>query len=149
MAFADALDASMTVSGMSLGSENGPHTYTPGLDDSSWEWIAVPSAWEESGYPGYDGIAWYRRQVVVPPTWAGLDLLLELLAADDEDTTSYQGVEVGAADSWNQQRLYRIDSRHPSRRDGRSRDSADSEQQRNAEENCRIACPDLEQQARQ
>jgi len=32
----------------------------PDYDDSSWEEIYVPSAWEEEGFNGYDGFAWYR-----------------------------------------------------------------------------------------
>jgi sialate O-acetylesterase len=32
----------------------------PALDDSTWERIAVPARWEEAGFEGMDGIAWYR-----------------------------------------------------------------------------------------
>jgi hypothetical protein len=30
------------------------------LDDSGWEDIWVPAAWEDEGFNGYDGFAWYR-----------------------------------------------------------------------------------------
>jgi len=30
------------------------------LNDSDWETIHVPSAWEDQGFNGYDGFAWYR-----------------------------------------------------------------------------------------
>lgn len=30
-------------------------------DDSHWETITVPSRWEDQGFPGYDGYAWYRK----------------------------------------------------------------------------------------
>ncbi len=30
------------------------------VDDDHWELIRVPSAWEEEGFNGYDGFAWYR-----------------------------------------------------------------------------------------
>ncbi|HEY6951681.1 MAG TPA: beta galactosidase jelly roll domain-containing protein [Bacteroidota bacterium] len=33
----------------------------PKFDDSRWDNIRVPSAWEDEGYPGYDGYAWYRK----------------------------------------------------------------------------------------
>jgi hypothetical protein len=29
-------------------------------DDSDWETIRVPSSWEDQGFNGYDGFAWYR-----------------------------------------------------------------------------------------
>jgi hypothetical protein len=31
-------------------------------DDSRWEFVIVPSPWEEEGFNGYDGFAWYRRK---------------------------------------------------------------------------------------
>jgi hypothetical protein len=33
----------------------------PKFDDSDWESIDVPSRWEDEGFNGYDGYAWYRR----------------------------------------------------------------------------------------
>ena len=35
-------------------------------DDSEWESIKVPAPWEEQGFNGYDGYAWYRKTVTVP-----------------------------------------------------------------------------------
>jgi hypothetical protein len=31
-------------------------------DDSKWDMIRVPSAWEDDGFNGYDGFAWYRTK---------------------------------------------------------------------------------------
>lgn len=33
---------------------------SPDFDDSEWEQIWVPAAWEDEGFNGYDGFAWYR-----------------------------------------------------------------------------------------
>ncbi len=33
---------------------------SPTYDDSDWDKIQVPSAWEDEGFNGYDGFAWYR-----------------------------------------------------------------------------------------
>jgi len=33
----------------------------PGYDDRSWESIYAPSKWEDEGFHGYDGYAWYRK----------------------------------------------------------------------------------------
>jgi hypothetical protein len=32
------------------------------FDDSSWDMIRVPSHWEDDGFNGYDGFAWYRTK---------------------------------------------------------------------------------------
>jgi hypothetical protein len=34
----------------------------PAFNDSNWEKIQVPADWENEGYNGYDGYAWYRLQ---------------------------------------------------------------------------------------
>jgi sialate O-acetylesterase len=49
----------------------------PDLDDSGWGRIAVPSQWEDAGFDGMDGIAWYRTSLELtadeakggPPGW--------------------------------------------------------------------------------
>lgn len=38
----------------------------PKFDDSKWEEIFVPELWENEGYPGYDGYAWYRKKFPLP-----------------------------------------------------------------------------------
>jgi sialate O-acetylesterase len=80
----------------------------PSFDDSDWERVDVPSSWEQAGHPGYDGVAWYRRQVWVPLWWAGLDLLLDTAGVDDQDRTSYQGEIVGETLIWNRRRSYLV-----------------------------------------
>jgi hypothetical protein len=35
---------------------------TPDYDDSRWDMIRVPSHWEDDGFNGYDGFAWYRTK---------------------------------------------------------------------------------------
>lgn len=40
---------------------DNPLWANPAFDDSKWDIIYVPSPWEEEGYPGYDGYAWYRK----------------------------------------------------------------------------------------
>lgn len=36
------------------------------FDDSQWDRIYVPSSWESQGYKGYNGYAWYRKDVRLP-----------------------------------------------------------------------------------
>ncbi|MBN2310589.1 MAG: hypothetical protein JXR94_16570 [Candidatus Hydrogenedentes bacterium] len=84
----------------------------PAYDDAAWRTLNAPGYWEPQGVtdprPGqapkpkgrlpwtdYDGVAWYRRHVVVPAAWAGQDLELGLGSVDDEDRTYVNGQLVG------------------------------------------------------
>jgi sialate O-acetylesterase len=40
---------------------DNPGWSSSSFDDSKWDDIRVPAAWEDDGYPGYDGYAWYRK----------------------------------------------------------------------------------------
>src|SRR5690606_33114607 len=35
-------------------------------NDENWETIKVPSSWENEGFHGYDGYAWYRKHFSLP-----------------------------------------------------------------------------------
>ena len=46
------------------GMQQGNALYAqPTWDDNNWMNIEVPGFWENKGYPGIDGVAWYRRTV--------------------------------------------------------------------------------------
>ena len=67
--------------------------------DAGWDTVPVPARWEEQGYPGYDGIAWYRRSFVLDAAAAraaasGPTYLL-LGRVDDSDEAWLNGVRVG------------------------------------------------------
>lgn len=68
----------------------------PGLDDSGWDNVLVPSAWEDEGYPGYDGYAWYRHAFHLDPRAKGRYLYLHLGRIDDVDQVFVNGYPVGA-----------------------------------------------------
>lgn len=88
------------------------------IDDSAWDSIYIPAAWEEEGYEGYDGIAWYR--VSFPTAKELLNKELYLLAGtiDDVDHTYLNGKLIGSTgklppneeSAWNRQRIYKIPS---------------------------------------
>ena len=56
----------------------------PALDDSGWETLSAGRTWEEQGHAGYDGVAFYRHQVVVPADWQGSPVRLVANGIDDE-----------------------------------------------------------------
>ncbi|RPI45223.1 MAG: hypothetical protein EHM46_01940 [Bacteroidetes bacterium] len=71
-----------------------------GYDHSDWITIRSGKTWEEQGFDGYDGYAWYRQEVKVS---AGLrwtltkrgGLVLKLGMIDDADITYWNGEIVG------------------------------------------------------
>ncbi len=63
------------------GLELGWHR--PDFDDSSWRLIQAGLSWEEQGIADYDGVAWYRKAIVIPPELAGRELALFFPGVDD------------------------------------------------------------------
>lgn len=68
----------------------------PGYDDSNWEEIKVPSAWEDQGFHGYDGFAWYRKQFFCPAWIKGKTISIDMGYIDDADEIFINGYSVGA-----------------------------------------------------
>jgi hypothetical protein len=61
------------------------------FDDSHWDEIHVPDFWEDQGYPGYDGWAWYRTRFVLAPKLRNEALFLNLGNIDDIDEVYVNG----------------------------------------------------------
>jgi hypothetical protein len=67
----------------------------PAFDDGKWDDIYAPSPWEDEGYPGYDGYAWYRKKFTAQEDWKGQVLSLQMGAIDDADETYINGHFIG------------------------------------------------------
>ncbi|MFT3783905.1 MAG: sialate O-acetylesterase [Nibricoccus sp.] len=65
------------------------------FDDAAWPTMELPLFWQNAGMK-FNGCVWFRRVVEVPAAWAGHDLVLNLGAVDDFDTTYFNGEQVGA-----------------------------------------------------
>lgn len=86
------------------------------FDDSAWDEIRVPSSWEDEGYPGYDGYAWYRKSFDYDEDFDGKNLTLILGFIDDVDEVYLNGIRIGTTGSfpptfftsYNSQRMYHI-----------------------------------------
>jgi beta-galactosidase/beta-glucuronidase len=72
------------------------------FNDNKWEDILVPSKWEEEGFNGYNGYAWYRKTFsgteLVSVKDAGLHLLLGHI--DDVDEVYFNGTKIGGSGSF-------------------------------------------------
>jgi sialate O-acetylesterase len=68
---------------------------SPDFDDNNWEKIKVPATWEDQGFHGYNGYAWYRKTFEVPKELVGLNFILNPGFIDDVDQTFINGKLVG------------------------------------------------------
>lgn len=69
----------------------------PDYDDSDWEEILVPGKWEDQGFHGYDGYAWYRTTIRAdfPEKFIHSNLYLKLGYIDDVDQVFINGKKIG------------------------------------------------------
>jgi len=69
-------------------------------DDSDWEEINVPSLWENEGFYGYDGFAWFRKTLELNISQLDENLFLYLGYIDDVDETYFNGHLIGLSGSF-------------------------------------------------
>ena len=81
----------------------------PALDQSAWASIEAPKQWEQAGYDGMDGIAWYRTSFDLTPDEAKSGVMLALGMIDDSDESWVNGHRVGGMhNAWDVQRRYDV-----------------------------------------
>lgn len=81
----------------------------PKLDDNDWVSIPVPMLWEQAGFEGMNGVAWYRTTFELTAKEAAKGVTLGLGQIDDSDRTWVNGREVGGMEqSWNMTRTYSV-----------------------------------------
>lgn len=101
----------MPVDPGNLGVAAGWHSEA--FDDTDWQTIPVPSAWQDHGH-NYSGIVWYRKRVTLPPSLQGRTLRLQPGRIDKQDITYVNGREIGRTGTgldesfWNVARDYEI-----------------------------------------
>jgi diguanylate cyclase (GGDEF)-like protein len=76
-----------------------PAWASPFRERRSWYRIHVPGAWERNGYPGYNGHAWYRVQLVISSQLAGEELGVDLGMIGDADEVFLNGRKIGSTGS--------------------------------------------------
>jgi hypothetical protein len=89
---------------------------SPKFNDSSWESIEVPSPWEDQGFNGYNGYAFYRKNIEIPSAYKDRMLYLNMGYIDDVDEVYLNGHKIGATGSfppnyntaYNAERIYYI-----------------------------------------
>jgi hypothetical protein len=69
----------------------------PNYDDKDWETIDVPSNWEDDGFNGYDGYAWYRASFEGAQLTRNGNFNLFLGYIDDVDEVYLNGRRIGSS----------------------------------------------------
>jgi sialate O-acetylesterase len=93
------------------GFERGEAVWAdPDIDDSEWTPISVPASWEDQGFGGVDGTAWYRTSFDLTLEEAAAEVVLGLGVMDDFGRVWVNGTEVRApATPWRVPRAYRVE----------------------------------------
>jgi sialate O-acetylesterase len=68
----------------------------PNFNDQDWEIISVPSSWENEGFNGYNGYAWYRKSFHVSTSLKERVFTLRLGRIDDVDEVYLNGHLIGS-----------------------------------------------------
>jgi sialate O-acetylesterase len=72
----------------------------PEYNDQTWEEIYVPSRWENEGFSGFDGYAWYRKTIPGNKFRFHENLYLNLGYIDDVDEVYFNGERIGFTGSF-------------------------------------------------
>ncbi len=67
----------------------------PAFNDENWDKIMVPAKWEDEGYYGLDGFAWYRKTFKMPEYYNEEMFYLYIEKIDDSDEIYINGKLVG------------------------------------------------------
>jgi putative membrane-bound dehydrogenase-like protein len=73
---------------------------TAATTDDGWTTIRVPGGWKddaEKRFEKYDGFAWYRASVRVPPGWAGQEAHVSFYQLSNSIEVFWNGERIGAA----------------------------------------------------
>ncbi len=88
------------------GSGDREKWFAAKFDDSKWKSIESGKSWEIQGHQAYDGIAWYRKTLIIPETDSGICLYFG--GVDERAWIYLDGKYIGghhkgaAGDLWNE-----------------------------------------------
>jgi sialate O-acetylesterase len=73
--------------------------------------MKLPTYWENTRVGKFDGAVWYRKKIVIPKSWIGKELVLELGPIDDMDRSYVNGTFVGGIEEagyYDKPRVYNV-----------------------------------------
>ena len=115
-AYVDLVNADAKAAREAAGPRGGPDAgmtgpvkwFDPAYVPHNWKRIGVPGYWEDQGVRNLDGIVWYRREVEIPASIAGLEAKLKLGRIVDADQVYVNGRQVGETTYQYPRRRYAI-----------------------------------------
>lgn len=82
--------------------------YDPAYQPLNWKPINIPGYWEHQGIRNLDGVVWYRREIEIPETMTGVDVMAKLGRIRNADDFYVNGQRVGGTGYEYPQRRYTI-----------------------------------------
>lgn len=82
--------------------------YDAAYEPKGWRTINIPGYWEDQGIKDLDGVVWYRREIEVPASMAGVPAKVFLGRIVDADILYINGREVGNTAYQYPQRRYDV-----------------------------------------
>lgn len=82
--------------------------------NGDWPEMELPCIWQSVEDLNFSGVLWFRKELDLPPAWAGQDLRLAIGACDKSDLTYFNNTLVGSvtmqdrADAWSFLREYTV-----------------------------------------
>jgi sialate O-acetylesterase len=70
---------------------------SPGYSPKGWKRYAIPGFWEDQGLKELNGVVWFRREIEIPASLAGLPAKLFMGRIVDADQVFVNGEQVGNA----------------------------------------------------
>ncbi|MGY3051858.1 sialate O-acetylesterase [Pedobacter sp. UYEF25] len=93
------------------GFEDGKAVWTlAALDDADWKTTKVPGVWTTEDLKNFDGVVWMRKDIDLPASIVGKELVLNLGTIDDDDITYFNGVKIGETVGVANVRSYKLPS---------------------------------------
>lgn len=77
------------------------------FDDIAWKTMQLPSFFDNSGLPNFDGVIWFRKKVALSQTFINQSVIISY-SADDDDMIWVNGNYLGQTKGYNVERHYTI-----------------------------------------
>lgn len=79
------------------------------IEVKDWGTMPLPGLWEQPDIlPNFDGVVWFRKELILSEEEAKEPLVLHLARIDDEDITYFNGMEIGRTAVYDALRVYSV-----------------------------------------
>ncbi len=91
-----------------LGTSGDLDWFDPAYVPLNWKPINIPGYWEDQGVRDLDGIVWYRREIKLPESMTGIEVMAKLGRIRNADDVYVNGKRIGGTGYEYPQRRYKI-----------------------------------------